>query len=355
MSAVEAPPAALRRAAWLLAAALLSALFATLHFGTAYQYIPVDALVEFTAPDPFQRRVLAPALAAGLGLVLDAPPATRAFLVEIGAWGGLIAAAWWALGAIAPHLGRDTRRLVALTVLIPVGSQLILPSRFRVFLGETPVGDVHGLLGPFTRVTALSGLFFPYDVPAAALLLALLASLAALAERPDVRRWSVFAGLFLIAAANRETVVLLVPLTLWTLRGRLYGAALAATGALQVAGAAIVIGLLGWVVDAPPNPRSSHAGGVEWYLWTNLRTLAHPLYAVCALLPLAAGAWVPPLVNWRRLPDSARALVTLYVVPAFAVALTFGIVLETRVFTEVAAALWLAAAAALLAPEGRRV
>ena len=355
MSPAEAAPFALWRAAWLGLATLLAALLATVHLGTTFQYIPLASLLEFSAPDPFQRRVLMPALAAALGALVDAPTVVRGLLLGIAAWGALIGSAWWVLGSVAPPLGTGARRWIALTVVVPVGSQLMLPARFRAFNGDAVVGDVHGLLQPFTRIQALPGLYFPYDVPAAALLLAGLAALGSLAARPDRRRWTTYAVVYVAAALNRETAVLLVPLTLWTLRARLAPSALVALGLAQVLAVVALVIAVGAIVDAVPNPRSAHAGGLEWYLWTNLRTLAHPLYAVPALVPLAGGAWLPPLLRWRALPSPARALVVLYVLPAFAVALTFGILLETRVFTEVAAALWLAAVLALLAPAGRRV
>jgi hypothetical protein len=84
---------------------------------------------------------------------------------------------------------------------------------------------------------------------------------------------------------------------------------------------------------------------VEWYLWTNLRTLTYPLYAATVLVPFAGGAWLPLLAWWGERPPVARALLVWYIAPAAAVAFMFGVFHETRVFTEAATATWLAATA----------
>lgn len=342
------------QAVWLAGVSALALLLAVLHLATTFPYVSLDGLAGFAEPEPFQRRVLVPALAAWLGrLGMSGPAALRFLLLEAVGWAALIGVAWWLVGALRAPVTVLERRWLALTVVFPVGVQLMLPARYRLYAGDVAVGDLTAIAEPFTRVTALPGLYFPYDLPGAVFLLALVGALWRLADAPTARNGTTYGLLLGVATINRETTVLLVPLAIWTLRRHLRPAALALVAAAHVAAiAGITLGLSA-LLDAPPNPRSSHAGGVEWYLWTNLRTLSRPVYAASVLLPLAAGAWLPPLVWWREVPPRLRALVVLYVGPAVLAAFVFGILLETRVFTEPAAALWLAAVGTLLARRGR--
>jgi hypothetical protein len=126
---------------------------------------------------------------------------------------------------------------------------------------------------------------------------------------------------------------------------RLTRTQLAAAVVGQVAMWVIVQAAIAWTTQAPPNPKSPLPGGAEWYLWTNMRTLTYPLYVITVLVPFAGGAWLPLLAWWSSRPSLARALLLFYVAPAVALAVVFGILHETRVFTEAAAATWLAAAA----------
>lgn len=342
------------RLLWVGGVAAAAALLAILHLATTFPYVALDGLAAFAEPEPFQRRALVPALAALLGQVgVSGPAAIRFLLLEAVAWSALVGVAWWLLGLLEVGLEAVERRLLALTVVVPVGVQLMLPARFRVFAGDEALGDLTAITEPFTRIAALPGLYFPYDVPAAVFLLALVGRLWRLADAPSARNWTLYGLLLGIGAANRETIVLVAPLSVWMLRRHLRPPGLAV---LLAAHAGLVFGVtavLSALLQAPPNPRSAHAGGAEWFLWTNLRTLAQPLYAATVLVPLAAGAWLPPLLWWRQVPPRLRAVVVLYTVPAFAAALVFGSLLETRVFTEVAASLWLVAAGTLLARSRR--
>ena len=350
-------PAARERGLWILWLAVVGALavlLAVLHVSTTFPYIPLEGLAAFTGPEPFQRRVLIPALAAWLGrLGLIEPVLLRFLLLEAVGWVGLIAAAWWVLGMLRASFTPTERRWLSVTVVLPVGVQLMLPARFRLHAGDVPVGDLTAIGEPFTRLTAVPGLYYPYDLPAAVFLLTLVGALWRLVDSPSRRAAALYGLLLALATLNRETTLLIVPLAVWTLRHHLPPGKLAL---LTVAHFVVIVGITAWLgalLQPVPNPRSEHVGGFEWYLWTNMRTLSQPIYAVSALLPLAAGAWLPPLVWWRDVSSRLRAVIVLYGLPTFAAALAFGIVLETRVFTELAAALWLVAMGALLERRGR--
>ena len=250
------------------------------------------------------------------------------------------------VAGLSPRLSWQTTRLVALTAIVAVGAQLMAPVRFRAFQGDTMVGDVNGLLNSgIASLRILSNVYYPWDIWTAALLLLLMATALRLRQSISAPSLAAYAALFLVASLNRETTILIVPFSLWALAPRMTRAQQAGCAVIQavfwIAARAFVASITG----APPNPKSSLPGGVEWYLWTNLRTLTYPLYAATVLVPFAGGAWLPLLAWWRERPPLARALLIWYVAPAAAVAFVFGIVHETRVFTEAATATWLAATA----------
>jgi hypothetical protein len=116
-----------------------------------------------------------------------------------------------------------------------------------------------------------------------------------------------------------------VPFSLWALAPRVTRAQLAGFAVMQAVCWIAVHAFVASVTGAPPNPKSSMPGGVEWYLWTNLRTLTYPLYAATVLVPFAGGAWLPLLAWWGERPPLARALLVWYVLPAAATAFVFGI------------------------------
>jgi hypothetical protein len=333
---------------WLVAVGAAAILLAVVHLASTVPYVTLDGLATFVETEPFQRRALVPALAAVTGVVAGGGVGWRFLALETLAWAGLVGAARWALGEWRPDVAVPVRRWMALTVVVPVSVQLMLPARFRVFEGGTAVGDITALSSATTSIQALPGLYFPYDVPAAAFLLALIASASRLARRPTPVGWAAHAGLLMLAAANRETALIVVPFTVWILRHRLGRAAAVGVAAAQAVLVMGIVAALALAIGAPPNPRATHPGGAEWFVWTNARTLAHPLYLLTSLAPLAAGLWMVPVTSWARMSTAARDLVLWYVLPATAAALVWGSALETRVFTESATALWLVAATTLL-------
>ncbi len=331
------------RAAWAATVAVAALLAATWHIAGSLAYVSLDRLAAFRETAPFQHRVLVPLLVAAARAVTGVPAVQAFWAAEWLAWAALILLAERLVAALGPSPGPWSRRLIALTVLVPVGVELMAPSRFRAFGPSGPIGDINSVLAA-TRLSVLPNLFYPWDAAAAALLLALIASLLRLRAGLTWPRLAGYAVLFVLACLNRETAVLIVPFSLWALAPALTRSRLALAAVAQAAAWAVVIAAVAAVTAAPPNPRATLPGGsYEWYLWSNLHTLTHPLYAATVLGPLAAGLWLPVVVWWKGAPAAARALGTWYIVPALAAALAFGVLHETRIFVEAAAATWVAA------------
>jgi len=340
---------------WALIVAAVSVMLTLVHAAVSQPFVSLDALARFEERAPFQHRLLVPLLAATGKLLTPWSTPTIYWVVEACAWAALVACARQIVIGLDSRLSRWTTRLVALTVVLPVSAQVIWPARFRVFAGGVPIGDINAIVHPLSHIVALPNLYYPWDVPSAAFVLALITCVLRLHEAPTAGRVFTYLAIAVVACLNRETTVLLVPLSVWSVwrswpRGRSI-----AFGAAQVFAWAILMGAIAWALQAPPNVEATLPGGVyEWYLWTNLNTLTYPLYVLTTLVPLAAGAWLPALVYWRAGPAAARAVAILYVLPAMLVAITFGVLHETRIFTEAAAALWVVALLTLHARARRR-
>lgn len=340
-----AVPGGLVRAAWLVVVFAVCGVAAVWHV-TGHTVVSLEKLAAFQETAPFQYRLLVPAMVRVAHDTSGWPPFRLYVVAEWAGWMLLVFGARQALAALSPRLSWQTTRLVALTAIVAVGAQLMAPVRFRAFQGDTMAGDVNGLLnGGTTSLRILSNVYYPWDIWTAALLLLLIAAALRLRQSIAPQSLVTYAALFLVASLNRETTILIVPFSLWALAPRVTRAQLAGFAVMQAVFWIAVRAFVASVTGAPPNPKSSMPGGVEWYLWTNLRTLTYPLYAATVLVPFAGGAWLPLLAWWGERPPPARALLAWYVAPAAAIAFVFGIFHETRVFTEAATATWLAAMA----------
>jgi len=340
-----AVPGGLIRGAWLVIVVAVCLVAAVWHI-SGHMFVSLDRLAAFQETAPFQHRLLVPAMVRVAHAISGWPLFRLYIAAEWAGWALLVLGAQQVISRLQPRLSWQTTRLVALTAVVAVGAQLMAPVRFRAFHDDAMVGDVNGLLGHATAsLQIVSNVYYPWDIWTAALLLLLIAAALRLRQSIDRRTIAAYVTLFAIASLNRETTILLVPFSLWAMAPRMTRAQLTALAAGQVMIWIAVRAAVVWSTGAPPNPKSALPGGAEWFLWTNLRTLTYPLYAVTVLVPFAGGAWIPLLAWWSERPPLARALLLWYVVPAAAVALVFGIFHETRVFTEAATATWLAATA----------
>jgi hypothetical protein len=329
---------------WATVVVTISVLLTLVHAGVSQPYLSLDTLARFEERAPFQHRLLVPLIVA-IGQVLTRwSTPTIYWVVEACAWAALIVSATAIIGALHRPLSWWTTRAAALTVVLPVSAELIWPSRFRVFAGLVPLGDINAVTRPLSRIVALPNLYYPWDVPSAAFLLLLIAGALRLRSAPTAGRIIAYLVVAFIASLNRETTVLLVPLTVWAVWRHWPAKRVAVFAMAQVVAWAALMAALAWSMQAPANAKATLPGGAyEWYLWTNLRTLTYPLYVLTTVVPMGAGAWLPALIYWRDVPEAGRAIALLYVVPAVVVAITFGVLHETRIFTEASAALWVVA------------
>jgi hypothetical protein len=336
----------LRRALAALALAGVAYWLALLHVALGRELYPLADLAVGRVPLPFARRVLVPAIAGVLQRATGWPWPAIAAACEWFAWVGLLLLAGACVSLAAPALPRRWRALVGATVVVPTLTHLVLPTRFRLLEGDQVVGDVRRLGDWFTSLAPAPNVYYPWDTPSAFFMLALVA-LAFLIHRAPARTTiAAYLAVFAVAAVNRETVLLLVPLTIVTWTAMPSSTRLSLGGA-QI-GIVVAIELLVRLLLHPDaNPRASFAETYEWQVKTNLRVLADPRYAAIVVPAFAAGLWAVVAGFWGTLGPFWRAVCVWLIVPNVILVLLFGLVLEYRVFAEIAPVVWLVAVAAV--------
>ena len=210
-----------------------------------------------------------------------------------------------------------------------------------MFAGLVPIGDINAVTRPLSRIVALPNLYYPWDVPSAAFVLLLIACVLRLrvaptaGRSPRVPRRSPF-----IASLNRETAVLLVPLSVWAVWrsvARRAGRSVALAAAQVIAWAGLMARDRVGDAGAGRSDKATLPGGV-----VRVVSLDQPADAdlpalraddrSCRSRPArgcrrcSTGVTAPPGRTRRRdFCTSSRRCV---------VAITFGVLHETRIFTE---------------------
>ncbi|MEX2575302.1 MAG: hypothetical protein WD382_01490, partial [Halofilum sp. (in: g-proteobacteria)] len=326
---------------WLAAVLLLAILLTTLHFVMAepWRLASFSKLLAFEAAEPFQHRVLLPAIAATLRGFLPIGEELVFALLEVVAWAALIGVAYKGLEWLEIGSSTLVRRILALTFTVPMALHLIVPNlQFKpayVFQDDLfELGSWH----------AEALFYYPYDLPAAAFTLALVLLMLRLAREPSARWLLAYLALFAIATVNRETTLFLIPafavVCFRVLSPELLTRALLA----QVVLFGVIQGALQWTFSDHLNPSAVVPGtAYEYHLIRNLWELANPLYLLTFLARFAGGAYIPLLVLRARLdPQLGRALVC-FSLPLLAFALTMGRIQELRIVIEMVPLLWLGA------------
>ena len=227
---------------------------------------------------------------------------------------------------------------------IPVAVHLCKPQAFELLHADGTLCRVESLGLNFSRIAAVPNLYYPYDQPGAVFVLLILFLLLRLAREGDRRLLAALLVSAALAAVNRETAVLAIPLTGALLFRRVPGRTLLWVVIAQVTMfAAIQAGLKTWF-PGQPNPYANIGGSAyELNLVNNLRTVFHPLFWVFVAPVLAGGTWLPLWLFRRRLSVEMRRALVFYAVPSLAMGFLFGQVLEMRVFVEAVPVIWLAA------------
>jgi hypothetical protein len=340
------PPNAYRatrveRCAWWLACVFLALFMTCLRLTTTrpFRLTTFEQLVHFEAVEPFQHRVLLPAMAAGVQQVAPISETLLFAMMEVVGWVLLIGLAYRALVMFEVGRSEPVRRLLAFTVLVPMLLHLIAPDlqMAAAFSADRPLLDIEAW-------TPRAIFYYVYDLPAAMFTLALVLLMARLAVRPTRAMFLRYLLVFALATVNRETTIFLLPafaLLLWPAAGmRRCGLMLAAQLGLFVAIQLPLTEL--FAANVNPNAALKHTG-YEYHFGYNLDALSNPLYTITYLARFSAALYVPLLV-WRRFldPRLARLLIG-FALPLALVAVVVGRIVEQRIFIEIVPLIWLAA------------
>jgi hypothetical protein len=336
----------------LLALPTAAVLLTTLHYSMTevWWLASAERMAGFDAAAPFQYRLLLPLLVAGVHAATAVDVKTLFLLSEVAAWILLVVVAYWALRMF--HIGATdlSRRVLAMTVLVPVSVQLIIPD-LRVkslFVVED------GVLGP--GVWHTTDLFrYVYDLPAAVFILALVLVLRRFVVTLEGRWFAVYLGLFAVAALNRETTVFLLPVFLAVCYRVLDHGTLARALLIQAVVFFAIQSGLHWLFAGNSNPHASVPGtDYENHLMNNLGLLSQPMYLLHFLVRFGVGLYLAVLLLHRHLDPFLSRTLLWFGIPFLASTLVFGRIQEHRVMVEVVPLLWLGAVQAITAYRARR-
>jgi hypothetical protein len=339
------PKAGLERAVWLVCIVLAAVFLTCLQFTTTKPF-PLASfvrLVHLHAVEPFQHRILIPAIAAGLQHFLGAGNALLFAALELCAWIALLLLAYRAL--VVFNVGRSEliRRVLAFIIIVPMLTEIVV-SELHVM--PTFTMGVHGLrLGHWDSWPLF---YYPYDLPAAAFTLALVLMLARYAERPSRWLYVAYLALFAAATANRETTIFLISFSALLFWRRLPAKQWPGLLLLQLAIFAAIELPLYWLFRNHVNPHANLAGSrYENHLFESLGFLSHPLYLIDFLVRFMAGLYLPVLL-WRRFLDWRLACALVgFALPLIVFALIGGRLPEHRIFIEAVPLIWVAAMQAI--------
>ncbi|WP_163269280.1 arylsulfotransferase family protein [Chelativorans alearense] len=336
------------RAVWLLALLWIAVLLTTFHYVAALPWWLASPwrMADFNAAAPFQYRTLLPLIVAGISEGVPWLDADLVFAaIEVVAWILLVVVALRGLDFFCPDVSPPVRRILAITVVIPVAMHLIVPDLRFASTFQQDGGLLE--LGEWRTVRLFR---YVYDLPAAVFTLALVVLLARFHKRPDMRRFAAYLGLFAVATLNRETTVCMIPAFLAVCYDRVDRGVLLKTLAAQIVVFAAVYGAAVWLIPNIDNPHANVAGSeYENHLVHNLALFASPLYLVTYFARFGAGLYLPVLLLHRYLSPVLGRTLIWFGLPFLALAVYFGRLAEQRVVVEIMPIIWLAAVQAITA------
>lgn len=335
------------RIGWWAAACLSSTFMTGLQITTTapFKLASFERLIQFQANEPFQCRVLVPALAAGVQHLVPLGTTLIFAAIEWLFWLALLVMAYRAL--VLCDVGRSelARRLLALTILVPMAVQLLVPDLHI----KSSAGWADGVL-ELGQWRAWPLFYYPYDLPAAVFTLALVLILLRLRSAPSRQDVVAFILLFALATLNRETTVFLLPCAALLFWGQWRPARLAMLLAgLAVLFLAIELPLY-WLFGDLPNPnRRIAATQYETHLLENIGFFASPFYTAWFVARFAGGFALIALFGWRWISSPLRLVLLGFALPLFLFGLWVGRLPEHRIFAEIAPLVWLGALYAIQA------
>lgn len=344
---ISAGTARLGAAIWPVVVLLLAILLTSLHFVMAdpWRLATFSKLIAFEAAEPFQHRVMLPAIAGTLRSALPLGEDLLFALLEVAGWAALIVVAHRGLVLFEVGSSDLMRRILATTFTIPMALHLIVPN--LQFKPPYVVEDNTFELGSWHAEPLF---YYPYDLPAGVFTLALVLILVRIARDHDPRWLAAYMGLFALATFNRETTLFLIPAFAAVFYGSMPAGQLGRALALQAGLFVLIQGALQWAFADNLNPSAVVPGtAYEYHLTRNFAELANPLYLATFLARFAAGAYIPLLLLRSRVdPALGRALLA-FGIPLLGFALMMGRIQELRIVIEVVPLLWLAALQVLAA------
>lgn len=331
--------------AWWLLVIVLAIFLTCLHLTMTkpFELTTFEQLVHFWAVEPFQHRVLLPAAVDAIKGFLPLQTRLAFALLEVGFWIALIQIAYQALARF--DIGRCTldRRLLALSVVIPMVVQLMvpdlqMPQGLTLDNGTLALG--HWNMRPL--------FYYVYDLPAAVFTLGLMLILLRLERTPDqARLWLFYLGVFAVATVNRETTLFMLPATAVVFWGR--PGSIKPMIALIAAQAIVFVAIqwpLHWLFELNDNPSANvPVDGVQYehHLIENLTILSDPLYLLTFFVRFMAGFYIPILLFRRYLDARLARLLIGFALPLGLAAVVMGRLVEHRIFIEMVPLVWLAA------------
>lgn len=333
---------------WYIALALLAILLTTFHYlsTTSWWLASPERMADFGAAAPFQYRVLLPVVVAGVTNLAPWVDVELLFaFIEVGAWMLLVVIAHRTLVHFQVGGSDLVRRLLAMTIVVPMAMHLIVPDMYFHSVFTIRGGVVE--LGKWQLVALFR---YVYDLPAAVLTLTLVLLLARFVESPDRRSFAAYLGIFAIATLNRETTVFMIPAFLAACWGAVGRRNLAMAIVAQVIVFAAIHGAVKWFFPGIPNPHANVMGtAYENHLLYNLGLFASPLYLLTYLARFGAGLYLPVMLLRRHLDPTLGRTLICFGLPFLATAVYFGRLPEQRVVAEIVPILWLGAVQAIAA------
>lgn len=333
-------------ACWWIALVLLAFFLTALQMTIteSYRLTTLELMANFQAVEPFQHRVLVPALVAACRSILPLDQRLLFAVFEILTWIALVLVAERALIVFRVTDRPALRKTLAMTILVPVAVIALVPDlelwpAFTQANGLWDVGDWGA------RIL----FYYPYDLPAAVFTLALLLALIGVRQHTTPARVAGLVALFAVATVNRETTVLVLPMMLLLFNWRHdYRRLLSLLLLLLVVFVAVQWPLL-WLFSDQPNPnRGVGSTQYEWHVWENWRYLTQPFYLLAEVVRFLGGLWLPVLLWWRFVDRRLKAAVIGFALPLAVLCFVIGRLPEHRVFIEAVPILWIAAIQALM-------
>lgn len=327
------------RTIWIFTLLLYAIFLTSLHLAMTapWHLASLDKLVSFQAAEPFQHRLLVPALVAALHAFLPLGELLLFALIEVLGWIALVLVAERALACFGVCGSQPLRRILAFTVIVPVALHLIVPD-----LIPYPLFSLNGGILELGNWRAQRLFYYVYDLPAAVFTLALVVLMAKFA-RNRTRRWlSYYLVLFAVATLNRETTLFLILPFIAVCYRTIDRNVLVKAVVLQATLFLAIQGALQWAFVDHVNPYAGVPGTYyENHLLGNLSLFTNPVYLITYLARFSAGLYLPVLLLRHYLNPILGRTLLWFGVPFLTSVLLFGRMQEHRVVIELVPLIWL--------------